>query len=239
MEEQQLRKRGWMPPGLARRQRSLKERLRSEDGAGTGRNPFFGSSKSVLSRAERKKAAAAAAEDTDGQEMLGGDDDPFGDRNGVNTHGPEELTEQEVDDFFEVERASVAPNEDKQVSYYLSFDLFSHAHRIVLGLGSSHQRTARRRTRHAMFLRPSPLLAPSGAARPSFKSLKTRSRTRLTTRPLQKSTNPTRLTPISTIYSSRLSIHFLCSWTDDTLFITSMRRSHLDCLRYPNWFSLF
>lgn len=115
MEEQQLRKRGWIPPGLARRQRSLKERLRTGDGATTSRNPFFGSTKSVLSRAERKKAAAAAMEDTDGQEMLGGDEDPFGDGNGVNAHGPDEFTEQDVDDFFEVERASgVAQTEERQ-----------------------------------------------------------------------------------------------------------------------------
>ncbi|KAG8791115.1 hypothetical protein FRC17_008799, partial [Serendipita sp. 399] len=49
VEVEQLRRRGWIPPGLARRQRSLKERLRSEgmpaDGTGGSKNPFFGSNR--------------------------------------------------------------------------------------------------------------------------------------------------------------------------------------------------
>lgn len=107
MEVEVLRKRGWIPPGLARRQRSLKERLRAQglpaDGTGTTRNPFFGSSKSVVSRSERKKmAAAAAAENTDTDAMVG--DDPFADEAVANIHGPDEITEQDVDDFFEIER---------------------------------------------------------------------------------------------------------------------------------------
>lgn len=112
MEVEVLRKRGWIPPGLARRQRSLKERLRSEglaaDGTGAPRNPFFGSSKSFLSRAERKKkaaAAAAATDNTDTDAMVG--EDPFADDTEArdpNVHGPDEITEQDVDDFFEIER---------------------------------------------------------------------------------------------------------------------------------------
>ncbi|KAG8840802.1 hypothetical protein FRC20_005406, partial [Serendipita sp. 405] len=112
VEVEQLRRRGWIPPGLARRQRSLKERLRSEGlpadgsgGSGGSKNPFFGSNR-FLSRAERKKAAAATEEhtDTDGADMRG--DDPFGDAAGVNVRGPEELSDHEVDNFFEVERSS-------------------------------------------------------------------------------------------------------------------------------------
>jgi hypothetical protein len=110
MEVEQLRKRGWIPPGLARRQRSLKERLRADglpaDGSGGPRNPFFGSSKSVLSRLERKKqkaAAAAAATDNTDTDAIG--DDPFADDAEVgDMHGPNEITEQDVDDFFEIER---------------------------------------------------------------------------------------------------------------------------------------
>jgi hypothetical protein len=114
MEVEQLRKRGWIPPGLARRQRSLKERLRANglpaDGSGGTRNPFFGSSKSVLSRLERKKqkaaaaAAAATTDNTDTDAMVG--DDPFADNAevGIDLHGPDEINEQDVDDFFEIER---------------------------------------------------------------------------------------------------------------------------------------
>jgi hypothetical protein len=112
MEVEELRKRGWIPPGLARRQRSLKDRLRANglpaDGSGSPRNPFFGSSKSILGRSERKKqkaaAAAAATDNTDTDAMVG--DDPFADDAGAgtDTHGPDEITEQDVDDFFEIER---------------------------------------------------------------------------------------------------------------------------------------
>ncbi|PVF95217.1 hypothetical protein CPB86DRAFT_808268 [Serendipita vermifera] len=103
MEVEQLRKRGWIPPGLVRRQRSLKERLRAEglpaDGGGGSKNPFFGSSRTFMSRADRKKAHDAAASGREG-------DDPFGDNAGINLEGPDEITEQEIDDFFEVERSS-------------------------------------------------------------------------------------------------------------------------------------
>ncbi|KAG8791410.1 hypothetical protein FRC17_008754 [Serendipita sp. 399] len=59
-----------------------------------------------MSRAERKKAAAVTEEhtDTDAVDMRG--DDPFGDGAGVNLHGPDELSDQEVDNFFEVERSN-------------------------------------------------------------------------------------------------------------------------------------
>lgn len=112
-EVEQLRKRGWIPPGLVRRHRSLKERLRAEgfpsDGTGGGRNPFFGSSKSVLNRAERKKAAknvrAGADTDEEGINLAGGN--PFSDENAATSredvHGPIVLTEEDIDDFLEIE----------------------------------------------------------------------------------------------------------------------------------------
>jgi hypothetical protein len=130
MEVEQLRKRGWIPPGLARRQRSLRERLRADglpaDGSGGTRNPFFGSSKSVLSRLERKKqkaaAAAAATDNTDTDAMVG--DDPFADDAGVGVdlHGPDEINEQDVDDFFEVERpTSMMEMTGRPVRFFYSF----------------------------------------------------------------------------------------------------------------------
>jgi hypothetical protein len=101
-----LRKRGWIPPGLIRRQKSLKERLGKEEG-GLNKNPFFGSKGSGLSRAERRGKAKAVIGDTDldtDAEGLHVGDDPFGDHNG--NHGAEELTEADVDNFFEIERTS-------------------------------------------------------------------------------------------------------------------------------------
>ena len=129
MEVEVLRKRGWIPPGLARRQRSLKERLRAEglpaNGTGSTRNPFFGSSRSGLNRSERKKkaaAAAAATDNTDTDAMAG--DDPFADEaevGGENLHGPDEITEQDVDDFFEIERpTSMIEMSDHPVRYFQS-----------------------------------------------------------------------------------------------------------------------
>jgi hypothetical protein len=105
-EVEVLRKRGWIPPGLIRRQRSLKERLGKEEGR-VNKNPFFGSKSSGLSRAERRGKAKAVLGDTDldtDAEGLHVGDDPFGDHNG--DHGAEELTEADVDNFFEIERTS-------------------------------------------------------------------------------------------------------------------------------------
>lgn len=106
-EEEQLRKRGWIPPGLIRRQKSLRDRLHRE-GDETSRNPFFGSSRSGLSRAERKRKAgtARADMDTDGEGLHLGDD-PFGDHAGhsrADLNGAEEISEHDVDNFFEIER---------------------------------------------------------------------------------------------------------------------------------------
>jgi hypothetical protein len=53
----------------------------------------------MLSRADRKKAHDAAGRGEGG-------DDPFGDNAGINLQGPDEITEQEIDDFFEVDRSS-------------------------------------------------------------------------------------------------------------------------------------
>ncbi|KAJ6621122.1 hypothetical protein B0H10DRAFT_2215387 [Mycena sp. CBHHK59/15] len=85
-EVENLRKRGWMPPGLARRQKSLRDRLRATE----GRNPFLGGSK-VHYRGKKK--------DSTGSQDA---ENPFADQ----APDAEEITPQEVDEFFEVERSS-------------------------------------------------------------------------------------------------------------------------------------
>ncbi|KAJ7361484.1 hypothetical protein DFH08DRAFT_952040 [Mycena albidolilacea] len=82
-EVEQLRKRGWMPPGLQRRQKSLRDRLRASE----GRNPFLGGSR-VYSR--RGKSSSQS----------NGGEDPFVDQEAT------EITPQEVDEFFEIDRTS-------------------------------------------------------------------------------------------------------------------------------------
>ncbi|KAJ7070769.1 hypothetical protein C8F01DRAFT_1107704 [Mycena amicta] len=78
-EVEHLRKRGWMPPGLAKRQRSLRERLRTRE----GQNPFLGGSR-VYYRGKKKDSGDA--------------ENPFADAT--------EITPQEVDEFFEIDRTS-------------------------------------------------------------------------------------------------------------------------------------
>ncbi|KAJ7446397.1 hypothetical protein B0H11DRAFT_2084531 [Mycena galericulata] len=81
-EVEQLRKRGWMPPGLARRQRSLRDRLRATE----GHNPFLGGSRTY--RVKKSSAGSGDAEN------------PFADQDAS------EITPQEVDEFFEIDRTS-------------------------------------------------------------------------------------------------------------------------------------
>jgi len=84
-EEEVLRKRGWMPPGLKRKHRSLRDSLRNGNG-----NPFLGNSK-PFAVGRRKKHSAP--------------ENPFADEHAQNGDaGPLELTEQDIDEFFEVER---------------------------------------------------------------------------------------------------------------------------------------
>ncbi|KAJ7109961.1 hypothetical protein C8R44DRAFT_801033 [Mycena epipterygia] len=83
-EVENLRKRGWMPPGLARRQKSLRDRLRATE----GHNPFLGGSR-IYSRKNSKKESSSA----DGE-------NPFTDQDAS------EITPQEVDEFFEIDRTS-------------------------------------------------------------------------------------------------------------------------------------
>jgi len=81
-EVEQLRKRGWMPPGLARRQKSLRDRLRASE----GRNPFLGGTR-VYTRGKN------SSQSNDGE-------NPFADQDAS------EITPQEVDEFFEIDRTS-------------------------------------------------------------------------------------------------------------------------------------
>lgn len=114
-EVEVLRKRGWIPPGLIRRQKSLRERLGKDDGT-VSRNPFFGSKGSGLSRAERRgknKAVPTNVGETDLE--TDADADPFGDHH--EHAGAEELTEADVDNFFEIERTeSMVEMENRPVS---------------------------------------------------------------------------------------------------------------------------
>ncbi|KAJ7786574.1 hypothetical protein B0H16DRAFT_1708729 [Mycena metata] len=80
-EVEQLRKRGWMPPGLARRQKSLRDRLRATE----GHNPFLGGSRVYSTRGKKKSSES---------------EDPFADQDAS------EITPQEVDEFFEIDRTS-------------------------------------------------------------------------------------------------------------------------------------
>ncbi|KAJ7751227.1 hypothetical protein DFH07DRAFT_826589 [Mycena maculata] len=82
-EVEQLRKRGWMPPGLSRRQKSLRDRLRATE----GRNPFLGGSRVYRG----KKKDSTASNDAE---------NPFADQDAS------EITPQEVDEFFEIDRTS-------------------------------------------------------------------------------------------------------------------------------------
>ncbi|KAJ7651694.1 hypothetical protein DFH06DRAFT_1207858 [Mycena polygramma] len=81
-EVENLRKRGWMPPGLARRQKSLRDRLRATE----GRNPFLGGTRVY----NRKNSSNAS----------GDGENPFADQDAS------EITPQEVDEFFEIDRTS-------------------------------------------------------------------------------------------------------------------------------------
>ncbi|KAF7307192.1 hypothetical protein MIND_00512800 [Mycena indigotica] len=78
-EVENLRKRGWMPPGLAKRQRSLRERLKARE----GQNPFLGGSR-VYVRSSKKREEV---------------ENPF-------EADATEITPQEVDEFFEIDRTS-------------------------------------------------------------------------------------------------------------------------------------
>ncbi|KAJ6575376.1 hypothetical protein B0H19DRAFT_935066 [Mycena capillaripes] len=80
-EVENLRKRGWMPPGLARRQKSLRDRLRASE----GRNPFLGGT-----RVYHKKSSTGTTDS----------ENPFADQDAS------EITPQEVDEFFEIDRTS-------------------------------------------------------------------------------------------------------------------------------------
>ncbi|KAJ7675361.1 hypothetical protein B0H17DRAFT_1334680 [Mycena rosella] len=82
-EVEALRKRGWMPPGLARRQKSLRERLRATE----GHNPFLGGSR--VYRGKKKDSTGS-----------GDAENPFADKDAS------EITPQEVDEFFEIDRTS-------------------------------------------------------------------------------------------------------------------------------------
>ncbi|KAJ6520081.1 hypothetical protein C8R45DRAFT_1085983 [Mycena sanguinolenta] len=104
-EVEQLRKRGWMPPGLARRQKSLRDRLRASE----GRNPFLGGTR-VYNRGKN------SSQSNDGE-------NPFADQDAA------EITPQEVDEFFEIDRTSsilelnnrptnVTPTKDKTWSRF-------------------------------------------------------------------------------------------------------------------------
>ncbi|KAJ7103277.1 hypothetical protein B0H15DRAFT_942755 [Mycena belliarum] len=86
-EVETLRKRGWMPPGLARRQKSLRDRLRASE----GRNPFLGGSR--VYSAKKKESSGGTAD---------GGENPFADQEG----DAPEITPQEVDEFFEIDRTS-------------------------------------------------------------------------------------------------------------------------------------
>jgi len=78
-----------MPPGLVKRSRSLLKRERSD---GASRNPFLGTSKSILRNRKRQT------------------NDPFADEQAdqiaidMDAGGAEELSQHDVDDFFEIER---------------------------------------------------------------------------------------------------------------------------------------
>jgi hypothetical protein len=102
----------------------------------------------MLSRADRKKAHDAAT----GGRGDGGDD-PFGDNAGINLEGPDEITEQEIDDFFEVDRSSsivemsntpVRPFHSEPYAYN---DSTFYSQRIGHGLDSSPPRIVKARTR--------------------------------------------------------------------------------------------
>jgi len=82
-EVETLRKRGWMPPGLARRQKSLRDRLRATE----GHNPFLGGSR--VYRGKKKDSTGS-----------GDSENPFADQDAS------EITPQEVDEFFEIDRTS-------------------------------------------------------------------------------------------------------------------------------------
>ncbi|KAJ7161324.1 hypothetical protein C8R43DRAFT_329508 [Mycena crocata] len=84
-EVENLRKRGWMPPGLARRQKSLRDRLRATE----GHNPFLGGSRVYRDRGKKKDSIGS-----------GDAENPFADQDAS------EITPQEVDEFFEIDRTS-------------------------------------------------------------------------------------------------------------------------------------
>jgi len=87
-EVENLRKRGWVPPGLARRQKSLRDRLRASE----GQNPFLGGSRLYYRGGKKRDGLPGGSEG----------DNPFADTNADAT----EITPQEVDEFFEIDRTS-------------------------------------------------------------------------------------------------------------------------------------
>ncbi|KAJ7193359.1 hypothetical protein GGX14DRAFT_589276 [Mycena pura] len=89
-EVESLRKRGWAPPGLARRQKSLRERLRASE----GRNPFLGGSRLYHRGGGKKRDGGSEGEN------------PFADPNADVDADAAEITPQEVDEFFEIDRTS-------------------------------------------------------------------------------------------------------------------------------------
>ncbi|CAK5280315.1 unnamed protein product [Mycena citricolor] len=101
-EVENLRKRGWIPPGLKQRQKSLRDRLRASE----GNNPFLGGSRVYLRAGKKSSTSTTEVEN------------PFTDQDAS------ELTPQEVDEFFEIDRtssimemnnqpANVTPTKDK------------------------------------------------------------------------------------------------------------------------------
>jgi hypothetical protein len=103
-EVENLRKRGWMPPGLARRQKSLRDRLRASE----GRNPFLGASK--MYRTKKDSSGSGEAQN------------PFAD-----AADAEEITPQDVDEFFEIDRSSsILEMSNQPVGHGLSWQLATH-----------------------------------------------------------------------------------------------------------------
>lgn len=89
-----------MPPGLVKKSRSF---LSNGSSDGLMRNPFLGSSKSSLTR-RKKVARDPFADETDGAVDM-------------DTQGTRELSQEDIDDFYEIERPdSMSMTESEPVS---------------------------------------------------------------------------------------------------------------------------
>ncbi|KAJ7594626.1 hypothetical protein C8J56DRAFT_927227 [Mycena floridula] len=103
VEEEILRKRGWMPPGLSKKSRSF---LRQRDSNGDSpKNPFLGTSKSILRNRKKQNRDPFADEPAAEQASID-----------MDAAGAEELSQQDVDDFFEVERPDSMAMMDTQAN---------------------------------------------------------------------------------------------------------------------------